>query len=160
MRRKRFIQLCVRSTTQRRALKPASCLMACASSPRARICAVKPNSFTISRTSSKSYPLSRHSPCGVYAVGSGCSAGMDCNVPRTSFMSCRLAPSMAIPTGMPLASVSRLRLTPCLPRSVGFASVFLNQPMGPSSSPHPSKPRTSRCRRFHRIAADPHAKWP
>ena len=37
MRRKRFIQLCVRSTTQRRARKPASRLMAWASSPRADV---------------------------------------------------------------------------------------------------------------------------
>ena len=42
--RKRFIQLWVRSTTQRRALKPASCLSTWASSPRARMWAVKPNS--------------------------------------------------------------------------------------------------------------------
>ena len=34
MRRKRFIQLCVRSTTQRRARNPASCFNALASSPR------------------------------------------------------------------------------------------------------------------------------
>ena len=47
MRRKRFIQLCARSTTQRRARKPASHLIAWASSPRALICAVKPNSARI-----------------------------------------------------------------------------------------------------------------
>jgi hypothetical protein len=35
-RRKRFLPLCVRSTTQRRALTPAWRLRACASSPRAR----------------------------------------------------------------------------------------------------------------------------
>ncbi len=54
IRRKRLSQLCVRSTTQRRALKPASYLIDFASSPRERMCAVKPNAFTNSRTSSKS----------------------------------------------------------------------------------------------------------
>ena len=62
IRRKRFIQLCVRSTPQRRALNPASFLMAPASSPRARICAVKPNSRTMARTSSSSYPLVQAQP--------------------------------------------------------------------------------------------------
>src|SRR5262249_45094641 len=38
--RNRFIQLCVRSTTQRRALNPAFRLISCASSPRALMCAV------------------------------------------------------------------------------------------------------------------------
>ncbi len=37
MRRKRLSQEWVRSTTQRRARKPASCLIACASSPRPRM---------------------------------------------------------------------------------------------------------------------------
>ena len=57
MRRKRFIQLWVRSTTQRRALKPASFLMARASSPRLRMWAVKPNSSRVRR------PPHSHSPC-------------------------------------------------------------------------------------------------
>ncbi len=39
-------------------------------------------------------------------------------------MSGRLAPSTANPTGMPSASVSRLRLLPFLARSVGFLPVF------------------------------------
>jgi len=39
-------------------------------------------------------------------------------------MSWRLAPSTAIAIGMPCASVSRLRLTPPLPRSVGLGPVF------------------------------------
>src|SRR6516164_9743477 len=43
---------------------------------------------------------------------------------RASFMSLRLAPSTARPTGMPLASTRRLRLAPLLPRSVGFLPVF------------------------------------
>jgi len=42
----------------------------------------------------------------------------------TSFMSCRLAPSMASAIGMPTTSVSKLRLTHCLPRSIGFGPVF------------------------------------
>src|SRR5579871_6512560 len=42
----------------------------------------------------------------------------------TSFMSLRLAPSTARPTGSPSASTSRLRLTPRLARSVGFLPVF------------------------------------
>src|SRR5205807_3174670 len=46
------------------------------------------------------------------------------SVSRTSFMSGRLAPSTAKPTGMPSASTSRLRLAPRLPRSVGFLPVF------------------------------------
>src|ERR687891_2290815 len=45
-------------------------------------------------------------------------------VARTSFMSCRLTPSTTRPRGTPWPSVSRLRLTPPLPRSVGFGPVF------------------------------------
>ena len=45
------------------------------------------------------------------------------SVASTSFLSWRLAPSTARPTGTPLASVSRLRLVPSLPRSVGFRPV-------------------------------------
>src|SRR6266853_6019026 len=43
---------------------------------------------------------------------------------RTIFMSGRLAPSTASPTGMPSPSVSRLRFVPFLARSVGFLPVF------------------------------------
>src|SRR5258708_21981961 len=46
------------------------------------------------------------------------------SVPATIFMSLRLAPSTARPTGMPAASTNRLRLVPCLARSVGFLPVF------------------------------------
>src|SRR5262245_8735167 len=46
------------------------------------------------------------------------------SVSRTSFMSLRLAPSTARPTGTPAASTSTLRLTPRLARSVGFLPVF------------------------------------
>src|SRR5262245_54936691 len=45
-------------------------------------------------------------------------------VSRTIFMSGRLAPSTARPTGTPRPSTSRLRLTPCLARSVGVLPVF------------------------------------
>ena len=45
-------------------------------------------------------------------------------VAGTSFISWRLAPSTASPTGMPWVSVNRLRLTPLLPRSVGLGLVF------------------------------------
>ena len=44
----------LRSTTQRLALNPASLLMACASSPRMQMGAVKPNSSKARRTSGKS----------------------------------------------------------------------------------------------------------
>ena len=75
-RRKRFIQLWVRSTTRRRAFSPASRFNALAYSPRARTCAVKPNSFTNSLVSPWSYPWPRHIPRGLSGVGSGRSAGV------------------------------------------------------------------------------------
>src|SRR5947209_7072582 len=67
-----------------------------------------------------------HIPCGCSGVGSGraASSGMLSRVASTIFMSLRLAPSTATPTGIPLASTSKLRLTPFLPRSVGFLPVF------------------------------------
>src|SRR4051794_29580150 len=67
-----------------------------------------------------------HIPCGSSSVGSGrsTSSGMLSSVASTSFMSLRLAPSTANPTGMPSPSTSRLRLAPSLPRSVGFLPVF------------------------------------
>src|SRR5213082_3547005 len=43
---------------------------------------------------------------------------------RTSFISWRLAPSIVRPIGTPCPSVSRLRFTPLLPRSVGLGPVF------------------------------------
>jgi hypothetical protein len=46
------------------------------------------------------------------------------SVSATIFMSWRLAPSTASPTGTPAASTSRLRFTPRLARSVGFLPVF------------------------------------
>src|SRR4051812_8372560 len=44
-------------------------------------------------------------------------------VASATFLSWRLAPSTARPTGTPRASVSRLRFVPSLPRSVGFRPV-------------------------------------
>src|SRR5262249_44989255 len=46
------------------------------------------------------------------------------SVSRAIFRSGRLAPSTASPSGTPLPSRSRLRLTPRLARSVGFLPVF------------------------------------
>src|SRR5919109_4902763 len=63
-------------------------------------------------------------PCGCSAVGAGCAITRLSSVDRTSFISCRLAPSTASPTGTPWPSVNRLRLTPPLARSVGFGPVF------------------------------------
>jgi hypothetical protein len=45
-------------------------------------------------------------------------------VSSVSFISLRLAPSMARRTGMPSPSTNRLRLAPLLARSVGFLPVF------------------------------------
>lgn len=93
MCRKRFSQEWVRSTTHRLALKPASCSRACASSPRVRIWAVKPNSLNKSRTPSKSYPLSKHIPCGAVSVGVGRPTGTLSRVWRANLKSSRLAPA-------------------------------------------------------------------
>src|SRR5215469_16527546 len=122
--RKRFIQLCVRSTTQRRALRRARRLSRWASAPLAGMWAVKPNSWTVARTSADAYPLSRHRFCSFSSVTSGRGTGMLSNVSSTIFRSGRLAPSTASPIGMPWPSTSRLRLVPCLARSVGFLPVF------------------------------------
>src|SRR5215210_4589595 len=63
-------------------------------------------------------------PCGASGVTAGRSTTRLSIVARTNFISCRLAPSIANPIGTPWPSVSRLRLTPCLPRSVGLRPVF------------------------------------
>src|SRR6516225_6203775 len=63
------------------------------------------------------------------------------SVASTSFLSCRLAPSMASPTGRPLASTSRLRLAPNLPRSVGFLPVFFPPERGLGHRPVHRQPR-------------------
>src|SRR5215470_2862915 len=65
-----------------------------------------------------------HMPCGRSSAGAGRSTGMLPRVASTIFMSLRLAPSTARPTGTPWPSTSRLRLTPFLARSVGFLPVF------------------------------------
>ena len=65
-------------------------------------------------------------PLGCSAVGSGRGTTTLSRVSRVSFMSCRLAPATAKPTGTPCPSVSRLRLTPALPRSVGLGPVFFH----------------------------------
>ena len=87
--------------------------------------------------------MSRHRPCGASGVGCGRSTGMLSNVACTSFMSCRLAPSMASPTGIPEPSVSRLRFAPCFPRSVGFGPVFGFPARVPCSWCHPWTARTN-----------------
>src|SRR5215210_3698825 len=63
-------------------------------------------------------------PCGASGVTAGRSTTRLSIVARTNFISCRLAPSIANPIGTPWPSVSRLRLTPRLPRSVGLRPVF------------------------------------
>src|SRR2546421_1547897 len=65
-----------------------------------------------------------HMPCGSSSLAAGRSTGTLSSVASTSFMSLRLAPSTARPTGTPRPSTSRLRLTPFLARSVGFLPVF------------------------------------
>src|SRR5438105_15929243 len=62
-------------------------------------------------------------------------------VASTSFLSWRLAPSIAKPTGTPLASTSRLRLAPRLPRSVGFLPVFFPPEGGLGHAPVHRQPR-------------------
>ena len=71
----------------------------------------------VRRTSAKSSPLSRLRPWGCSGLGAGRGTGRLSTVARTSFMSWRLAPANASPTGMPPVSVNRLRLTPRLPHS-------------------------------------------
>src|ERR687891_479410 len=61
---------------------------------------------------------------GLLLRGSGRLTTILAMVARTSFMSCWLAPSTTRPRGTPWPSVSRLRLTPPLPRSVGLGPVF------------------------------------
>src|SRR5258706_5694588 len=63
-------------------------------------------------------------PCGRSAVGSGRSTTRLSSVGPTNSLSCRLAPSTTSPSGTPCPSVSTLRLTPDLPRSVGLRPVF------------------------------------
>ena len=68
--------------------------------------------------------IQAQSPWGRSGVGAGRCTGRLSSVARANFMSWRLAPSTASPTGIPRPSVNRLRLTPVLPRSVGLGPVF------------------------------------
>src|SRR5881296_3173919 len=59
-------------------------------------------------------------------------------VSATNFMSGRFAPATPQPTGTPWPSVSRLRLTPLLARSVGLGPVFFPAQRGLRQGPiHP-----------------------
>lgn len=119
MRRLLFIQLWLRSTTQRLAGFSGSCFL---SSLRERICGVMPQKKIAQRSHFASYPLSRQR-CTSTAV-SGRSTGMLSMVALTKVMSFSFAAPTARPTGIPLVSVSKLLLTPFLPRSVGFGPLF------------------------------------
>ena len=96
-----------------------------ASSPRARIWAVKPNSvqqvphLVIVIAFVQTHPLR-----ACLASASGRSTAMLSMVSRAILKSLRLAPSTARPMGTPRPSVRRLRLVPLLPRSVGFLPTF------------------------------------
>src|SRR5437764_9062519 len=73
-------------------------------------------------------------------------------VGRSSFLSWRLAPSIVRPMGTPCPSVSRLRFTPLLPRSVGLGPVF-SPPKGAAGSwPRPSRASSSQSRTAHQTA--------
>src|SRR5262245_63973808 len=63
-------------------------------------------------------------PCGRSSRDAGHGTTRLSRVVRANFMSCRLAPSTTSPIGTPCPSVSRLRLTPDWPRSVGLGPVF------------------------------------
>src|SRR5512147_2344080 len=135
MRRNRFSQLCDRSTTHRRALRRPGRRFARRPSRIGRTWPSYPYSAAKACASSQSYPLSRHSPCGAAADGSGRATGMLSMVSRISLWSLRLAPSTATPIGTPAASVRTLRLTPSLPRSVGFLPVFFPPERGLGHGP-------------------------
>ena len=116
--RKRFIHECVRSTTHRFDL-PRLSFFSSISSPRVRIWGVHFNSFRSDRTSSKSYPLSRHilrSVSGFFPSGA--------SVSRSILKSFRFAPATGQESGMPFRSVAKLRFVPPLALSVGFFPVF------------------------------------
>src|SRR5262245_30738315 len=65
-----------------------------------------------------------HMPCGFGLVGFGRLTGVLRSVCSTSLQSCRFAPSTARPIGIPLASVSTIRLVQSFVRSVGLGPVF------------------------------------
>src|SRR5262249_1295314 len=135
MRRNRFSQLCDRSPTHRRALRRPGRRFARPPSRIGRTWPSYPYSAARVCASSQSYPLSRHSPCGAAADGSGRSTGMLSIVSRISLWSLRLAPSTAAPIGTPAAAVRTLRLTPSWPRSVGCLPVFFPPERGLRQGP-------------------------
>lgn len=119
MRRLLFIQLWLRSTTQRLAGTFGSRF---ASSPRERICGVIPQKDIAQRSHLASYPLSKQRCTSDSTRGR--STGILSIVDSTRVMSFSLAAPTASPTGMPFVSVSKLLLTPFLPRSVGLGPLF------------------------------------
>ena len=75
------------------------------------------------------------------------------SVASTSLWSWTLAPATARPMGMPRASVKTDRLTPNLPRSVGFFPVFFPRPAALWSAPRPNSATAKQCPVGHRNAA-------
>ena len=100
----------------------------------------------------KSHLCPGTSPVGATRMGSGRTTTRLSMVARTSFISCRLAPSIARPSGTPWPSVSRLRLTPDLPRSVGLGPVFSPPSGADRSSLRPSRASPTRSRTAHQTA--------
>ncbi len=94
---------------------------------------------------------------------------------RTSLTSCRLAPSIARPSGTPCPAVRRLRFTPALPRSVGLGPVFFprvvlsslrhpyftiaNQCLATQRTARPQPARTSGTRPLRPIPESDHGRW-
>src|SRR2546421_8300854 len=70
----------------------------------------------------------------------GRSTGRLSSVCRAILKSTRLAPSTARPIGTPLPSVTMLRLTPLLPRSVGLGPVFFPPERGLGHGPIHAQP--------------------
>lgn len=120
---KRFIHECVLSTTHRRGF-PLFCRLSRASSLLHLMWGAKSNRFSVSRTSLKSYPLSRHMPCCFSSVGAGLCAAIFKSVSSRILKSFLFALSMTHERGTPRASVSRLLFTPCFARSVGLGPLF------------------------------------
>ncbi len=96
-------------------LEPRSC------AERARCIANAEQSASVD---SAQYPLSKQRCCLHRPIDLGRRTGIDRNVARNRVMSCAFAPAIAMPIGTPRASVTTDRLTPSLPRSVGFLPVF------------------------------------
>src|SRR5712692_8405667 len=74
--------------------------------------------------SSKSYPLSNHSPCSLSSGARGQASGMLSSVSCSNRWSLRFAPATTTPSGTPRPSTRRLRFVPRLLRSVGFGPVL------------------------------------